>query len=470
MQLSDTSKGRIGATLCLMTANLFAATGVHAQVTSDSTNNPSAPDAAQVQNAYDQPASEPGTTTIDSAILFYKENGGRVQAIEPMISFVQNDEDGDVYSARLTYDSLTGATPNGAAPWKTTQTFVKPAYVTGEGHTTTRASGGVTVTNPVTGATEVQYTAAPYALPLDTGFHDRRWAVDLGYAHQLSSRTKINFGVNGSHEQDYQSYSGRFGIAQDFNQKTTTVSLGVNYEHDISKPFYGTPTPLTWMSGAMKDGSRSKNVLSLVAGVTQVVTRNWLVQLNYSYGHVSGYQTDPYKLISVVNPVTGAPYSYMYESRPESRTRHAVYLGSKMALGSFVTSISGRYYHDSWGIDSITGELSEHIPVGERAYLEPGVRYYHQSAADFFAYYLPWNIVKPQYASADSRLDSFNAITLSLSGGYKLTDQVEFYGMVQSYRQSKAGTKGTLPGQDSSLKLFAGPNAVSVLTGFKFKF
>ncbi len=73
--------------------------------------------------------------------------------------------------------------------------------------------------------------------------------------------------------------------------------------------------------------SDTKDVLSVVAGVTQVLRPNWLVQLNYSYGSVKGYQTDPYRLLSVVDPVSGAPQSYLYEARPDSRTRQSVISG-----------------------------------------------------------------------------------------------------------------------------------------------
>ncbi|MCF6196635.1 MAG: DUF3570 domain-containing protein [Emcibacter sp.] len=473
MQLSKNNKGRVGATLCLITANLFTATGLQAQDIVDGTNNPSAPDSAESLNVYDQPASTPGTTTIDSAVLFYKEDGGRIQAIEPMVSLTHNTENDSVFSAKLTFDSLTGATPNGAAPWKSSQTFISPtkqANGDDENEGRTGASGGTIVIDPITGQRTLEYTADAFMLPLDSGFVDQRTALDLGFTTPLTSGTKLSLGLNGSHERDYNSFSGRASIAQDFNNKTTTLSLGVNYEHDVSKPFFGTPTPFSVMSGDQKGPSRNKNVLSLIAGVTQVMTRNWLLQFNYSYGSVTGYQTDPYKILSVVDPTTGAPQSYLYESRPAKRTRHAFYAGSKLALGSYVTDLSARYYHDSWGINSITANMSEHIPIGDLMYIEPGVRYYHQSGADFFTYYLPSNVALPLYASADSRLDSFNAITLSLSGGYMINDQIELYAIVDAYRQSKAGQKDTLPGNNQDLKLYAGTNALSMMTGVKVKF
>jgi hypothetical protein len=83
-------------------------------------------------------------------------------------------------------------------------------------------------------------------------------------------------------------------------------------------------------------------VYNLVTGVTQVVNRYWLTQLNYSIGSTDGYQTDPYRIISAVDPVTGGPVEYRYESRPKSRLRQSVFWGNKIALGPTVLDLSAR--------------------------------------------------------------------------------------------------------------------------------
>ena len=54
-------------------------------------------------------------------------------------------------------------------------------------------------------------------------------------------------------------------------------------------------------------GSDSKDVLDLLLGVTQVLWRVDILRVNYSYSDSSGYLTDPYKILSVVDPVTGDP-------------------------------------------------------------------------------------------------------------------------------------------------------------------
>lgn len=494
MQLKHPKRARIGASLCLMTANLLSSNAAFGQAMTDSTNNPLVTEPQKRLNAYDEPAEELGTIIVDSALVYYQESNGRVRAVEPMVSVTHTSSSGNVFSAKVTYDSLTGATPNGATPWTGSQTFVTPADAAsierggddddddhdddddgigsgaGGTHGSTGASGNL-VLNSLTGVYERQYTTPANALPVDSAFRDRRVAVDLGYMFAVAEATKLSLGLNGSYEQDFRSYAGRISVARELNSKATTLSLGLNFEHDQSKPFHGIPVPFSRMSGVIGAGtSETKNVLSLIAGATQVLTPNLLVQLNYSFGKSSGYQTDPYKILSVLDPVSGAPLRYLYESRPDSRTRHSAYAAAKLATGSFVTDISGRYYHDNWGVNSYTIEIAEHMPVGASAYIEPRIRYYHQSAADFFSYYLPSDAALPAFASADSRLDSFNALTFGISGAVQITPGVEIYANAERYTQKKAGGYGALPTGLTGLKLFGGANAMSGLLGVKIKY
>jgi opacity protein-like surface antigen len=463
MQLSGSkARGRMAAALGMLTANLLAATAAHA-VPQDGSDNPG--------SYLNDTASQPGTTTLDTSVLFYQEQGGRVRAIEPSTAATVNLDNGDVITGRFTYDTLTGATPNGAAPWTSPQTFTTPVQALGTQQTVTSASGhSQIVTIPGTGTVVSQYTVPGNTLPVDSGFKDHRFALDLGYSHLLDPDTRISVGGAGSTESDYTSLSINGGLSHDLFGKNTTISIGGNFEFDRSRPRFGIPTPLTMMNGDIKGASQSKTVVSAIAGITQVLTRNWLVQLNYSYGSDQGYQTDPYKIVSVVDPTTGAPDQYLYESRPRSRTRQSVYAASKLAIGSAVTSASFRYYHDSWKISSITAEASETIPLGHSFYIEPGFRYYHQTAADFYAPYLLANAPTPQYASADSRLSRFSATTISLEAGYRLAKGVDLYVVGEDYKQTGTHHYANAPGALATQDFFGGVHAYSVMTGVKLSF
>ena len=112
----------------------------------------------------------------------------------------------------------------------------------------------------------------------------------------------------------------------------------------------------------------NKTVVDLLFGVTQVLSRKSLLQLNYTLGSNSGYLTDPYKLLSVIDDNQASPdygeiinqgtagdgYSYRHENRPDSRLSHAIYAKYIRQLEEDVINFSYRYFFDDWGITSHT--------------------------------------------------------------------------------------------------------------------
>lgn len=463
MQLTpDPSKGALRAALGVMTAALFLATGASAQDAPQGASKPA--------DINDDTSTDVSMTRIDSAVLFYQESGGRIQATEPVVSVTMNDDSGDTINVKLTADTLTGATPNGAAPWTGTQTFITPTKTSGVQTTTTSASGNkVLVTIPGTNVKAAQYTADPNTLPVDNGFRDQRYAVDLDYGVAIDAVSRFTIGGSLSTEHDYSSVSGRFGMSRDLNDKNTTVSATLSLEMDTSKPFFGTPTPMTEMSGVAKTGTRNKTVVDAVFGLSQVVNRYWLAQIDYNIDSVSGYQTDPYRIISLVNGTTGAPVKYLYESRPNSRLRQSVYFGNKIALGPTVADASLRVYHDSWGINSVTADLAERVPLTRWMYVEPHLRYYSQTKANFFHDYLVSGQALPASASSDSRLGKFQATTIGLKVGVR-AGPGEVYARAESYSQTGVSHPAGAPGALAQENLFTGVKATSVVVGYSVGF
>jgi len=451
------NRGGVAAALGLLAAGLLGASPAQAE---DRTDAPAG--AAPSANAYDQTASEVGTVVADSALLVYQEDEGRVRAIEAESGLTWNAANGMIVSGKFTYDSLTGATPNGAIRSRYDQTFVPPRK-------TRFIGGGLGPIDSHTGASG-RYTVAPNRLPVDKGFKDHREAYDLGVTLPVSESLKLSVGGNASSETDYSSYSARASLAKDLNGKNTTLSLGVNYERDSIRPFTGVPRALSYMGDMIVGGAKVKQVYSLVAGVTQVLTPRWLVQVNYSFGNTRGYQTDPYKIFTLVDAATGDPFYYIYEKRPDRRTRNSVYVATKFAVGSAVTDASVRWYHDSWGIDSMTYALSEHMPVGAAGYVEPGLRLYRQTAANFYRHYLGIDEPTPAYVSSDSRLGRFHAWTFGLKAGAHITRNLEIYGAAERYIQEGQRFDRKAPGVLAHTDLFSGSRSVSLISGVRFTF
>jgi hypothetical protein len=445
------NRGSVASALGLLAAGLLGAGPAYA-------GDPGEPGSHQT-NAYDQTASEVGTVVADSAVLVYQEDDHRVRAIEAETGLTWNSANGMIVSGKFTYDSLTGATPNGAIRSRYEQTFVPPRktrFIGGGADTLTGASG--------------RYTIAPNKLPVDAGFKDHREAYDLGVTLPVADTLKLSVGGNASSETDYTSYSARASLAKELNDKNTTLSLGFNYERDSIRPFTGVPRALSYMGDRIVGQAKVKQVYSLVTGFTQVLRPNWLVQVNYSFGNSRGYHTDPYKIFTLIDSATGDPFYYIYERRPDRRTRHSVYAATKFAIGSAVTDASVRWYHDTWGVNSMTYALSEHMPLGTSGYVEPGVRFYRQTAAYFHYPYLGIDEATPAYVSSDSRLGRFRAWTFGLKAGAHLTRNLEIYGAAERYIQEGQRFDRKAPGVLAQTDLFSGSRSISLITGVRMTF
>jgi hypothetical protein len=417
------------------------------------------------------------TADADGAVLYYREQG-RVQAIEPQLNVaVQVDED-DKFTLNFTADTLSGASPIGAVPSSLPQTFVRPYSIVplGTPVTMTTASGGskVVLQPPASGATYQilgSSTDVPAnTLPLDHGFKDQRYAGRLGWERSLGSTLKLDLGGAYSHERDYRSESANASLTRDFDSHNTTLNAGVNYERDKSFPVTGTPTPLTAMSADWIGTSAASHELDAVLGVTQVLSRRWLASLSYSFGQAHGYLTDPYKLISVVDPLSGQPVSQLYEARPDSRRKQSLFLDNRIHLPEDIVDLSLRAYKDDWGVKSLTADMRYHYVLGTNMYIEPHLRYYRQNAADFFHYFLTSDSAAPQYASADTRLGKFHALTYGVKFGMSLDDNTDWSVRVEYYDQVGNGSPAEAVGQLRQQNLFPALKAVTVLLGFHYSF
>ena len=422
-------------------------------------------------------AQETPSTIIDSAVLVYHEVG-RVQAIEPEVNVTQKIDQDRTLTAGFAADTLTGPTPIGAVPSTLAQTYIRPYKIVplGTPVSVTTPSGGATVViiPPPTGATTqvlgASTTVPPNTYPLDHGFHDQRIAGNLGWEQALTPTFKIDGGIAYSHEHDYRSESIHVGLSQDLNAHNTTLNAGLNYESDLSFPIGGTPTPLTLMNANWKGPDASLHELDAVLGIAQVMTRRWLTSLSYSFGDLHGYQTDPYKLISVVDAVSGQPTAQVYESRPDSRRKQSLLLENKVHLTRDIVTVALRGYSDDWGIKSFTADLRYRLQMSADYYLEPHVRYYQQGAADFYHYYLVSGEAMPQYASADTRLASFHAQTYGAKFGVRLDDNAELNVRVEYYDQHGNGSPANAIGQLRQQDLFPDLKAYTVLLGFTIGF
>ena len=405
-------------------------------------------------------AEESSPWTVDTALLLYKEGDSRVQDSSAIVSATRDFGDERRLGLNFTADTLTGASPSGAIALGRPQTFTSP-------------SGKATYSTPAE------------SIPLDDTFKDTRFAANASWTQPLARLYTVSGGLGVSSEYDYRHLGANLSLARDFNKRNTTLSGGVAYSSDQIDPVGGAPVPLAQMLdvGVMtnKAGSGSKDVLDLLVGATQVIGRSTVMRVNYSYSRASGYLNDPYKFLSVVDPISGDTIArtpaaghtgpdgvFLFESRPDSRTKQSAYAEWKHAFGGPVLELSYRYMTDDWNIDSHTLEGRLRWPLGSSSYLEPHLRYYTQTAASFYRSSLPLGQALPTYASADYRLGEFDGITLGMKYGYVTTSGGEWTGRLEYYQQNGRIPATMLIGNQSSREQYPGLKAVILQLGYRF--
>lgn len=403
---------------------------------------------------------------VDTAVLGYSEKD-RVDAVEPVVSATRIFDNGNKLTLKYVMDSLTGASPNGATISDRPQTFTRPS-----GRDSFVTSAG--------------------AVPLDDTFKDTRNAVSAQYEFSLDSLTRLSTGLAYSDEYDYTSVGFNATVARDFFNKNTTLLAGLSFAADSIEPEGGIPREFASVvitgsaepAGSGEDDdfgddafdasrrsqSDDKTITDFLIGVTQVINASTLMQFNYSYSLQDGYLTDPFKLLSWVDPITGRPQDYRYENRPDSRTKHSLYWKTKYSLPNRnVIDFSYRYLWDDWDITSHTLDLRYLFDVSEKIYLEPHVRYYTQSEADFFTHSLVAGQPLPEFASADYRLGAFEGVTYGSKIGYRINRRSEVSARLELYQQT-GDTIGRPIGIQANYDLFPDLEAVIFQLSYSYRF
>jgi hypothetical protein len=411
-------------------------------------------------------AQDIGQWKVDTAGLYYGESGRVSDLSFNALARTQPFED-RYLNLTFSFDSLSGASPNGAAPSASTQKFPRPI-------TLTRTSGGGTVQSGG-GA----FTVAPGDLPLDSSFQDMRYAGSVNWQRPLGRLGIVDFGGGVSVEHDYTHLGLDTHIAHDFNDRNTTLSGGIAWSDDSVDPIGGVPVPFSPLERSSGLGwtqtSQAKHVVDLLVGVTQVLGRHTIAQLNFSRSQADGYLTDPYKIMSVVDPVTGdlAPGPdpgsglYLYENRPSSRTKDSVFGMLKRDFGGNVLDVSYRFMTDDWGVDSHTLDMHFRWRFSSDKFLQPHLRFYSQTAASFYHSVLFEGQAIPQYATADYRLGDMNAVTVGLEFGAK-TSNGQFGARLELYRQSAKPSPDALVGSLRGLDLTPDMNALIAQLTYRF--
>jgi len=253
---------------------------------------------------------------------------------------------------------------------------------------------------------DVETSASPYK--------DERTQSSLSVDF-LNGKSMYTLGYVNSDESDYQAKTMFAAISHDMFGDLTTVGFG--YKKGENKVFRNVKDSEGVVANdpafAETMDSQSFNV-----SLSQIITKNLILAGQYEVVTDEGFLRSPYRSIRYfVTPTTQALAPEKY---PNTRSSNAVSIRAKYFL-PYRAAIDTmyRFYTDTWGILGHTAELGYVHPTNnERWIFEARVRYYTQTAADFYQDIFP----RADYANfmaRDKELGTYTAITTGLSASYE---------------------------------------------------
>jgi len=206
---------------------------------------------------------------------------------------------------------------------------------------------------------------------------DARYAGALEFPVRWGGRHTTTPQISYSEESDYQSTGFALNHSIDFNEKNTTLNVGLARNFDQA-------------SGTFQREFRHKETWDLLVGINQILGPHTHFTANLTFGYSDGYLSDPYK---------GVYFSFLYpdpalnffpdtiaEVRPGHRFKQIFHASVTHFFERVQGSAEGslRLYHDDFGITSPTAGIAWHQKLGDKWTVSPFFRYYYQTAADFY--------------------------------------------------------------------------------------
>jgi hypothetical protein len=322
------------------------------------------------------------------SLLAYQERGPRMKITEPvlwaLVPFAQTWE----LRVSALVDIVTGASPG---------------IVTNAGGKPVQAITGASVS-------------------------DHRRAGDARLAKRIGDLTlAVSRAVSG--EEDY--HSRAFGVEAklDLAGRNTTLVAGYGRSND--------------RVGSVDDPAldERRDTRESLIGLTQVLSSRAVVQSNLQWSHGRGWYNDPYRSTVTFYPGALLP-ALVLDTRPDRRdslawlTRFRLHIPERHAT----VQTDYRYFRDDWGIRSHSLELAWSQDLREGWTVRPALRYYSQSAADFYAPLVPRP--QPGLLSSDQRLAAFGGISPSARLSWRSGEGFTVEGTAGYYRNAGSNRIG----------------------------
>lgn len=253
---------------------------------------------------------------------------------------------------------------------------------------------------------DVKLSASPY--------HETRKQEGFSVDY-LHGKTIYTAGYIHSREPDYSSNTAYYSISQSMFGDLTTVTFGFRRGWDdvfrdvkVNGVIQNDPT-----------FQRQADHRGYSLSVSQILTRNAILDLNFEAITDQGYLQSPYRKVRYFDPtVPGKQFTLADQIYPGTRTSTAASADLKYYL-PFRAAVTGQYrfYNDTWGITGHTVEVDYTQPY--RHFIFDGsIRYYRQNNANFYSDLFP-RADYSNFEARDRELAAFHSISLGFGAAYE---------------------------------------------------
>jgi hypothetical protein len=252
---------------------------------------------------------------------------------------------------------------------------------------------------------DVRLSASPY--------HETRKQEGFSVDY-LHGKTIYTAGYIHSREPDYEANTAYYSISQSMFGDLTTVTFGFrrgwdNVYRDIK------------VDGIIQNDPtfhEQADHRAYTLSVSQILTRNAILDLNFEAITDEGYLQSPYRDIRYLDPTNAVGYTLAPQVTPNTRTSTAASADLKYYL-PYRASITGsyRFYSDTWGINGDTLEL-DYTQPWRHFIFDGGVRYYRQNAANFYSDLFP-RADYSNFEARDRELAAFHSLSLGFGAAYE---------------------------------------------------
>ena len=231
----------------------------------------------------------------------------------------------------------------------------------------------------------------------------------------LHNKTTYSATFIHSREPDYIANTSIFSLSQDMFGDLTTVTM--SYSRGWDQVF----RDIKLADGAIvNDPSFAQRVdhRTYGVGLTQILTRNLILSLNYQALTDQGYLQSPYRVALYLSPGVGNGFSPEPQVYPGTHTSNAAAVELKYYL-PYRAALDGsyRYYTDTWGIVAHTLQLGYTQPWKHWIF-DGTARYYKQNAASFFSDLFPRENAQ-NFMARDRELAAFTSYTVGVGASYE---------------------------------------------------